>query len=48
LADARRPHDGFVGQSQGEAADRQIDRLVYNLYGLMEKEIKLVEEATPQ
>jgi len=28
------------------AADRQIDQLVYELYGLTEEEIKIVEEAT--
>jgi hypothetical protein len=28
------------------ATDRQIDRLVYELYGLTEAEIKIVEEAT--
>ncbi len=32
---------------QIDAADRQIDRLVYELYGLTEKEIAIVEEATP-
>jgi len=29
-----------------EATDRQIDQLVYELYGLTEEEIKIVEEAT--
>jgi hypothetical protein len=29
-----------------EATDRQIDRLVYELYGLMEEEIEIVEGAT--
>lgn len=28
------------------ARDRQIDRLVYDLYGLTEEEIAIVEEAT--
>ena len=28
-----------------EATDRQIDQLVYELYGLTEEEIKIVEEA---
>jgi len=32
-----------VLQSQIEAADRQIDRLVYELYGLTAEEIKIVE-----
>ena len=30
---------------QIEAADAQIDRLVYDLYGLTEDEIKIVEAA---
>jgi hypothetical protein len=30
-------------QRQLEAADRQIDALVYELYGLTDKEIKIVE-----
>lgn len=29
-----------------DATDREIDRLVYDLYGLAEKEIRIVEEAT--
>jgi hypothetical protein len=29
-----------------DATDRQIDRLVYELYGLTAGEIKIVEEAT--
>jgi hypothetical protein len=33
-------------QRQIAAADRQIDRLVYELYGLTEDEIKIVEDAT--
>jgi hypothetical protein len=28
------------------ATDRQIDQLVYHLYGLTDEEIKIVEEAT--
>jgi hypothetical protein len=31
---------------QIDATDRQIDRLVYELYGLTEEEIRIVEEAT--
>ena len=27
-------------------SDRQIDRLVYDLYGLTDEEIRIVEEAT--
>ncbi len=29
-----------------DATDRQIDQLVYQLYGLTDAEIKIVEEAT--
>lgn len=31
-----------------EATDRQIDRLVYELYGLTEEEIEIVEENAAQ
>jgi len=31
-------------QRQIEATDREIDTLVYGLYGLTEEEIKIVEE----
>ena len=34
-----------VLQQQIEATDAQIDRLVYDLYGLTEDEIKIVEAA---
>ena len=33
-------------QRQIDASDRKIDALVYKLYGLTAKEIKIVEEAT--
>jgi hypothetical protein len=33
-------------QRQIEATDRQIDALVYDLYGLTEEEIAIVEGAT--
>ena len=33
-------------QGQIDATDRQIDRLVYELYGLTEEEIGIVEEKT--
>jgi len=35
-----------VSTIRGEVHDRQIDRLVYDLYGLSEEEITIVEEAT--
>ena len=33
-------------QRQIDATDRQIDQLVYQLYGLTDEEIRIVEEAT--
>lgn len=33
-------------QRQIDATDRQIDLLVYELYGLTDEEIRIVEEAT--
>jgi hypothetical protein len=39
-------HEKTVIQRQIEATDRQIDELVYELYGLTEGERKIVEEAT--
>ncbi len=33
-------------QREIEATDRQIDQLVYQLYGLSDEEIRIVEEAT--
>ncbi len=33
-------------QRQIDATDRQIDRLVYELYGLTEEEVGIVEGAT--
>lgn len=35
-------------QAQIDASDRQIDRVVYELYDLTENEIELIEEATAQ
>jgi len=43
LADAKTPHDKNAIQRQIDAADHQIDRLVYELYGLTEEEIAIVE-----
>ena len=39
------PHVKTVLQRQIEATDRQIDALVYELYGLTEEEVKIVEES---
>jgi hypothetical protein len=36
-------HDRDRIQTEIDATDRQIDDLVYRLYGLSDKEIKLVE-----
>jgi len=33
-------------ERQIAATDKQIDRLVYDLYGLTDEEIQIVEEAT--
>ena len=46
LAAASIPADKDLYQRQIEATDRQIDALVYELYGLTEEEIRIVEEAT--
>jgi hypothetical protein len=43
LAEARAPHDKTIIQQQINQADQQVDRLVYELYGLTEEEIKMVE-----
>jgi len=45
LAAAKTAHDKTVLQRQIDATDRQIDQLVYELYGLTDDEIKIVEEA---
>jgi hypothetical protein len=43
LASAKLPQKKTVIKRQIEATDRQIDELVYELYGLTEEEIKIVE-----
>ena len=43
LQEARTPHEQTALQRQIEATDRQIDSLVYELYGLTEEEIRIVE-----
>ena len=40
---ARTPHAHSVLATQIAATDRQLDRLVYALYGLSEEEIRVVE-----
>ena len=44
LAAARTDHERTSLKRQIEAADRQIDRLVYDLYGLTEQEIRIIEK----
>jgi type I restriction-modification system DNA methylase subunit len=46
LAGANTDHDKKVLQRQIGATDNQIDQLVYELYGLTEEEINIVEGAT--
>ena len=43
LRAAKTAHDQTLLQRQIGATDRQIDRLVYELYGLTEEEIGIVE-----
>ena len=42
-AAARTPHEQSVLAAQITATDRQIDRLVYELYGLSEEDVRIVE-----
>lgn len=39
-------HDKQILHRQITTTDRQIDQLVYELYGLTKEEVKIVEEAT--
>jgi len=45
LAAARTAHDKRALQRQIDATDRQIDRLLCELYDLIEEEIHIVEKA---
>jgi len=45
LGVAKTGHDKTVLERQIEATDRQIDRVVYELYELTEEEIRIVEES---
>jgi hypothetical protein len=45
-ASARTGHEKTAIQRQIEATDGQIDWLVYELYGLTEEEIRIVEAAS--
>ena len=44
LASVKTGHDKTVIQRQIDATDRQIDQLVYELYGLTEEEVRIVED----
>jgi len=46
LPPARTVHERTALARQIEHTDAQIDRLVYELYGLTDEEIALVESAT--
>jgi hypothetical protein len=46
LAKAKTDHEKESFQRELTATDRQIDQLVYELYGLTEEEIRIVEETT--
>jgi len=43
---ARTDQERIVVERQIEATDRQIDKLVYELYGLTDSEIEIVESST--
>ncbi len=45
-AAAKTTHEQTALARQIEATDREIDSLVYELYGLSDEEIGIVEEAT--
>ncbi len=45
LGAPKTPHEKTALQNQIAATDRQIDRLVYELYGLTDEEIAIVEGA---
>ncbi len=46
LAPVQTAHEKTVIQRQIDTTDRQIDQLVYELYGLTDAEIRIVEQAT--
>jgi hypothetical protein len=45
LAAAKIAHDKTVIDRQITATDHQIDQLVYELYGLTDEEVKIIEGA---
>lgn len=44
---AKTTHEKTALQRQVDATDRQINNLVYELYGLTDKEVRIVEESRP-
>jgi hypothetical protein len=44
LQDAKLEHEKTLLSRQVEATDAAIDKVVYELYGLIEEEIKIVEQ----
>jgi hypothetical protein len=46
LAEAKTDHEKTVLQREIETTDRQIDGLVYELYGLTDDEIRIVDRST--
>ncbi|MGO9199822.1 MAG: Eco57I restriction-modification methylase domain-containing protein [Limisphaerales bacterium] len=48
LSAAKTPQEKTALERQITAADTQLDRLVYDLYGLTEKEIEVLEAAAPR
>ena len=47
-AETKTNHEKTFLQRQIEATDRQIDALVYELYGLTEEEIRIIEDSNPR
>ena len=47
LAKAKTNKDKTYYENKCAFLDRQIDRLVYQLYGLTEEEVQIVERQTP-
>jgi type I restriction-modification system DNA methylase subunit len=46
IQSAKTEHEKSILQRQIDATDKQIDQLVYELYGLTDEEIRIVEEVT--
>jgi len=46
LSAAKMSHEKTAIQRQIDVTDRRIDQLVYELYGLTDEEIHIVEEAS--